>query len=279
MEVHFVSPSYSLSDRLVIADMRWVLEGGLAWTQEDLEKGLGSATLIDSPPVAQKKRIRLELLPLWDVKNQKEERSLGVVSIPLSLLTEMKYFPDMTQYEDADAFKIYLALLRAFVRVGDTRFEIVFDELAQELPTNRQADKSGVAFQVQKALERLNEKYELLKMEKQDPERAKVLLSFPGKSLPAFGVPIAFFDGNYAKELSVQALYAYFIILYRSQMSGDSPVWLGSAQNVENDFPISHDRFQMGVDELRRQNLIEVFPFRLNPGDRHPEYQVGTHVQ
>lgn len=271
VEVHFVSPSYSLSDRLVIADMRWILEGGLAWTADDLEKGLASATVVDSSSLAQKKRIRLELLPLWDVKSLKEQRDSGVVSIPLSLLTEMNYFPAMTQYEDADAFRIYLALLRIFLRVRDLRFDAVFESLGQELPIDRTADNHGVMFQVRQTLERLNEKYGLLKIDKMEPDRATITLSIPGKSLPAVGVPVSFFDGNYVKELPVQALYAYFVILYRSQMSGDSPVWLGSAMNVENDFPISHDRFQLGVDELRRQNLIEIYPFRLNQSDRNPE--------
>jgi len=199
--------------------------------------------------------VRLELLPLWDVQVQKEERKSGAVPIPVYLLTELKYFPSMVQVEDADAFKIYLALLRNFSHTQDVRLTAVFEDLAQELPIDRESDKSGVIFQVMKALERLSEKYGLLKIEKQEPERAGIRFSLSEKNLPAVGVPAAFFEGNYAKELSVYALYAYFVILYRCQTSGDSPVWLGSEINVENDFPIPHDRFRLVARRPRRRSL------------------------
>jgi len=94
----------------------------------------------------------------------------------------------------------------------------------------------------------------------------KIRLELPVKLRPVIPVPTAFFDENYSKDLTARAHYVYLVILYKSALSGESPIWLGSGRNVERDFPITRVDFRLGVNDLRVQNLIEIFPFKLRQG-------------
>ncbi len=95
IEIHFMNPKYRLSDQVVVVDEDKVLEGGPSWTHEDLTEGLGSASLNFSSALAQKKRTRMELLPLWNLKVEKESRTVGELAVPLFLLQDIKYFSGM----------------------------------------------------------------------------------------------------------------------------------------------------------------------------------------
>jgi hypothetical protein len=265
VEVHFINPKYRMHDRVLIFDGEWVVEGGLPWTHEDLEKGLGSATLVRSTQIAEKKRIRLELLPLWDVERLKMERTDGRIAVPLFLLREEKYFPSMIQMDDPDSMKIYLALLRNFYQLHQMQMNVSLEELSREIPADRFFEKDAVMFQVFKSLQRLETQYELIKVEKKESERVHLSLILPPDLEKNVGVPPAFFHENYCKESSASAIYVYLVILHRSQTSGEAPVWLGSSTNIEKDFPLGPENFKVGIDELRRENLIELFPFQLNP--------------
>lgn len=274
VEVHFVDPTYPLTDRLVIADEALVLEGGLAWRKQDLEGALGSATLSHSESLARKKRTRLELLPLWDLEKEKEERSVGVVAAPLYLFQDHKYFPAIVQRDDGDAMKIYFALLRQFFIANQLLQTVTLEELGREIPSDRYFEKSAIEFQALKTLERLQNEYGLITLKKREPNRVDVQMLFPHDLTPAVGIPLAFFHENYAKDLSARAIFSYGVILTRSQSSGQSPVWLGSPHNVEQDFVIERQDFKLGVEDLRRQNLIEVFPFSLREGEGYAAPEV-----
>lgn len=263
VHVHYVNPSYDLQDRLLIVDGRWVLEGGLRWTKKDLESSLGSATLTDSEMLAEKKKIRLELLPLWDVEARRIETKEGVFPVPVYLLREMKYFPGMVTRDDGDAMKIYLTLLRKFFISQNIKLTFLIEELISQIPEDTHFARSEAAWQVIKILERLEQDYGLIKIEQKGPERIEVELILPQSFHPSVSVPIPLFEENYAKQLSVRALYAYLVIRLKAQTSGQSPVWLGSEKNVEQDFPMTREKFRMGVEELARKNLIEVFPFKI----------------
>ncbi len=266
VEIHFVSPSYHLRDRLIIVDGQEILEGGIPWNKKDLEAGLGSGTLIRSAQIAEKKRVRLEFLPLWDVEQHKTKMEGGEVAVPLYLLREMKYFPSMITNDDGDAVKVYLALLRYFYRAQDVYLTVSFEELSREIPAEDYYEKGTVQFQVLKTLERLASDYGLVEITEKASDRYKLRMIFPSSNDAGIRVPLVFFQENYSKQLSSEALFAYFVILYRSQISGESPVWLGSERNVEQDFPMTKEKFRAGVEELREKNLIEVYPFKLQEG-------------
>ncbi len=263
IEMHYVSPSYSLYDRLMIVDHEWVLEGGLRWARQDLEKGLGSATLTRSQELANLKRVRLELLPLWDVQAKKNEITDGGIPVPVYLMRDLKYFPGMTHAEDSDAIRIYLALLRHFYSSNAVRMSLSVEELVDEIPADQHFAAAESAFQVLKTLDRLEKVHELIKLEKKSAERVELTLILPQDLQPAVRVPVPFFQEGYAKQLSANAIFAYLVILLRSQTSGDAPVWLGSEKNVEQDFPLPREKFRQGIEELRRKNLVEVYPFKL----------------
>ncbi len=269
IEAHFVQPGYRLEDQLLIADGARVLESSMPWTKKMFEEGLGSATLIYSEPLAQKKQMRLEMLPLWDVETRRTEMAEGRIPVPLYLMHEMRYFPAMAQKDDGDALKIYLKLLRLFFGSQAVEFTANFADLSQEIPADEFFDEGTVRFQVLKTLKRLAEEYDLIEIIEEEPDQARIRLTLPTGLEPAVAVPPAFFHENFAKQLPPNAIYAYFVILYRSQSSGESPVWLGSGPNVEQDFPMPQERFRTGVQEIRRHNLVEVFPFPVRQGEKY----------
>lgn len=271
IEVHYINPHYAVFDRLMIVDGEWVLEGGLRWTRADLNNGLGSSTLSRSAELANKKRVRLELLPLWDVEVRKQETKEGTVPVPVYLMKDLKYFPGMVSAEDSDALKIYLALLRTFFMQNSVHLTVPLEDLVSEIPADQHFARAEASFQVIKTLERLEKTYELIKLEQKGPERAELTLVMPQDLNPAVNVPLPFFQENYAKQLSSQAILAYLIIRLKAQASGESPVWLGSERNVEQDFPMTREKFRMGATELRKLNLIEVFPFQLEGKYSHLE--------
>lgn len=267
VNVHFVNPEYTLRDRLVMIDQKIVIEGGPPWVHQDMEESLASATVIYSSDLAFAKKKRLDMLPLWDVAMKKEDRNGLRVSVPLFLLKEVRYFPNMASFEDGDAMRIFLALLQKFYEAQNLSFKVSLNELTGELPADRIYDKGSVAFQVLRTLQRLESEYELLEIVSELPDELEIKLLFPKDIRPVIGIHRDLFAEGYTKELSAKAIYAYLVIAYHMQISGESPVWLGTEQNVEQDFPLKAYDFRLGVAELRNLNLIEVFPFSLNQGN------------
>lgn len=277
LKVHFVNPKYHLTDHLVVFDGKFILEGGPPWTSEGFSSALSSATWIVSEEVAEQKRRRLELFPLWNVQMKREARQMGELAIPLFLLKEIDYLPAMIRSEDGDALKIYLALLRVFYETQNVDVTVPFEDLTHVIPADKYYEETAVVFQVFSAIERLAKNYNLLEVVEEGVDRMRVRLKLPTSLSPVVGIPTAFFDENFAKELSPHAIYVYAVILYRSQMSGKAPVWLGSENNIQQDFPISSGYFRSGVAELRELNLIEVYPFFLRQKGNNPTIQKPEH--
>ncbi len=266
IEVHFIQPQYEVDDQVVISDEFYVLEGGPQWTQAALTEGLGSATLVESPSLARKKRTRLELLPLWDFKMKTEAHVGGELPIPLYLLQDVQYFPNMVSTEDGDALRIYLALLENYFQSKSRVLKVSLQDLGSRIPGENSMNAALVVHQVYEALTRLERSYELIQAKKEEPDQMEIELKLPEKLEPSVRVPLAYFHENYVKDLSPRASYAYFIMVYRLQTSGRSPVWVGSDVNVEQDFPFTKENFRLAVKELRRANLVEIFPFSLRQG-------------
>jgi hypothetical protein len=271
IEIHFVNPSYYLRDQLIIIDHKEVLEGGLRWTRDELENRLGSATLMSSEQLAEQKRLRLEFLPLWDVEQKKSEEAAGTVAVPFYLIHELPYFPQMVINDDGDAIKIYLTLLRIFYQVQDVHLSVNYEELGSEIPADQYFEPHAVLFQTVKTLERLEEAYGLIQIEKKESDRARIRMVFPSQKDALIKVPVTFFQEGYSKNLTPPAIFAYLVLCYKTQISGEAPVWLGSERNIEQDFPLSKEKFRNGIMELRQQNLVEVFPFELQEGYRKLE--------
>lgn len=280
IRILFISPSYAVYDRMLIVDKEKVLEGGLPWRRDALEQSLGAATLIHSAVLAQKKVNRLELLPLWNVQIEKARRSDGEVPVPLFLLQDVKYFPAMVRQDDGDALRIYLALLQIYYAAHAPEFNVAFSELIQRIPADRFFEKGAAVYQVIQTLKRLQDEYGLIQIAEENPETMKISLQLPGEVSPVIGVFPAFFSEGFAKDLSPRALFAYLIILYRVQQSGQSPVWVGSGRNIEQDFPLPFPDFSLGIQELRKVNLIEIYPFSLRQGAGYdgPEVQESRYL-
>ncbi len=266
MLLHFVHPKHPIADQVLLFDSELVLEGGPVWTHQGLTEGWGAATLTRSRELASQKRARLELLPLWDLKSERDAHLDGEIPIPLFLIQDVKYFSSMVQSEDGDSLRVYLTLLEKFFKLHSTTFTISMADLKARLPSSDTQDPGSQVYLAYEALRRLGGTYDLAAIKNEDPNQVEINLKLPEKLDPVIRVPEPFFHENYAKSLSPRALVAYFILMYRFQMSGASPVWIGTEANVEQDFPITRDDFRLGVQELRRENLIEVYPFSLRQG-------------
>jgi len=115
--------------------------------------------------MAEKKRMRLEMLPLWNIHVTRQRDELGSLKIPLYLLEDIRYFPNMVIYDDPDAMRVYLQLMEQYFRNENSKFAVNLLEYAAFLPIERYLVEGEAIFHVFSAIERLERDYELIRKE------------------------------------------------------------------------------------------------------------------
>jgi len=121
--IKLISPVRRLHDKLVIVDRRFVVEGSTNWSVAAIADNLESATIIDSPDLAESKLRRIGFFPVWGEEAKKlppaqapEEALFPAghptsIEIPVALLEERRFFPKMITHQRARAMKLYLLFL------------------------------------------------------------------------------------------------------------------------------------------------------------------------
>lgn len=121
--IKLVSPVRRLHDKLVIVDRHFVVEGSTNWSVAAIADNLESATIIESPQLAESKLRRIGFFPIWGEETKKlptaqapEEALFPAgpptsIEIPIALLEERRFFPKMISYQRARALKLYLLFL------------------------------------------------------------------------------------------------------------------------------------------------------------------------
>jgi len=120
-EVYFIPKGRRMHDKVIIVDKRYVVEGSMNWSIVAFKNNFESATLIDSPGLAEEKIARLE--NIYRIQKEKENNGnrermplyldsiIERIEIKKALLEDEKYFSRMLKASDRRVMDLYLILL------------------------------------------------------------------------------------------------------------------------------------------------------------------------
>ncbi|MBU0477778.1 hypothetical protein KKC91_04335 [bacterium] len=171
--IYLASPHYRLHDKLIIVDGMFVVEGSANWSVSALKANYESATIIDSPDLAQEKTIRIRNFLLAGMEGERGDTERidrpkiktelpDTIEIPYVLLEEKKYFPTMRKWGDNRSISAYLLLIRESARIGKNEFFLDLEDFAAELQMPKDWSDTAKRRQVIKTLKKLSTKYELI---------------------------------------------------------------------------------------------------------------------
>ena len=174
-EVYFIPEGRRLHDKVVIVDRRYVIDGSMNWSIIALRNNFESATLIDSPGLAEEKIARLENI----YKTQKEKEDDGKrerkplyldsitsqIEIKKALLEDERYFSGMLKASDHRVMDLYLILTAYSQKLGKDEFFLNLEDAGLGLGLPISWDDEALRRQVIKALRTLEDRYKLIKVE------------------------------------------------------------------------------------------------------------------
>ena len=174
-EVYFIPEGRKLHDKVVIVDRRYVVEGSMNWSIIALRNNFESATLIDSPELAEEKIVRLERI--YQIQKGKEgqgERArtplyvstiIERIEIKKALLEDERYFPGMLKASDRRVMELYLILAAYSQKLDKSEFFLRLEDAALGLGLAASWDDESLRRQVIKALRTLEDRYNLIEVE------------------------------------------------------------------------------------------------------------------
>jgi len=172
-KIYLASPHHMLHDKLIIIDQRYVVEGSTNWSVSALKANYESATIIDSPDLAQAKTIRLRNILLKGMEGDKGAADRidrpkvisplpETIEIPHVLLEEKGYFPTMRRRGDNRTISAYLLLMAESARIGKNEFFLDLEDFATLLKMPEDSSDTARRRQVIKTLRKLTSKYDLV---------------------------------------------------------------------------------------------------------------------
>jgi hypothetical protein len=258
LEIFYVDPKFRLHDKLMVIDRKTVIDGSMNWTREALLRNFESVSVIESPVLAEAKIKRLESLPLMkDVLR----KAAAVETFPFPLLTlkEAEMFPAALEEKEPRTLALYLALLREKERIGQDSFTFPLEEWSEKLRFKKRLLGWKLQHDMKRHLGFLKERYALLDW--QETEKGQIQISLnPVVFEESIAVPRPLVDAGYLKTLSAKTLFVYLIVLYKAQIETNVPIWLGSLDAVAAEFHTNRTTLIQALTELKRANLIEIFP-------------------
>lgn len=199
--IKLISPVRRLHDKLLIVDRRFVVEGSTNWSVSALTDNFESATIIESPELAEAKLKRIGFFPIWgeEVKKLPVPRRIVYETFPLFpvgpptslevpavLIEKRKYFPKMIHFQRERALKLYLLLLFVAKARGALRFQFSPEAAGEFLGILPGQDRSAVRRQIIRVLRDLQNLDGLLKAEFLHARETRIELYLP--SGPIFTV-------------------------------------------------------------------------------------------
>lgn len=197
--VHLLAPHRRLHDKLIVVDSRYVVDGSTNWSISALRDNYESATLIDSPGLAEVKLARLKTLELGELKTEVEihapvyaEELPSKVNVPALLVTDKRYLQLMVSRSDERVMELYLLLLASQEKMGDAEVFIDLESMALSLGLPRDWDDTSLRRQAIKSLKRLENSYGLVEVTFFHSKDARVRLTeIAGERFPVDGAVFA----------------------------------------------------------------------------------------
>ncbi|MBI4115983.1 MAG: hypothetical protein HY447_05375 [Candidatus Omnitrophica bacterium] len=221
-KVRLASPVRMLHDKLIVVDRRFVVEGSMNWSVSAIANNLESATLIDSPQLAEAKLKRIGFFPIWGEEEKKLPKGREAlfpagppssIDIPVALIEARKYFPKMIHYQRQRAMKIYLLFLYLAQAKGSTKFSFSPELVGEYLGILKGKDRTSIRRQVIRVLRDLEIIDKLLHVEFRHGKDSYVELFIPPGS--TFTLSSEAFDTG---ELAVLDDNQIFLRLVRARL-------------------------------------------------------------
>jgi len=282
IDVFYDSPKKYTHSKAIVIDSETVILGSSNWTESSLHKNTETSVLIRSKGLAK------ELLEEFN-KIERFKRAVGgpeaeqpPVPVSWKFLEDPKLGGKMITTQDERGFDLYLLLLRQFDGNPQSAITLDYDKTAKALGLYERMDRTAYRRQITKCLRRLQKKYNLIKVE---PEYSKdalvILLSYDNPAVSYsypkewyFNLPDAFFGYGWNKKLTFSAKYCYLINLAYAEISDARPWWFSSRDILTERFHIGKTAMSEGMQELRRQNIIDMKYSDLNANE--PSNRLAT---
>ena len=250
--------------KAIVIDKEIVVMGSANWSENAFNKNIETNVLIRSEELANEIVAYFEKIKIDEKANQPILKN----SIPISweFLENPKLAGRMLTKRDERAFDIYLLLLREFD--GNAKSEIIldYDEIADNLGLLDKMTKTDYRRQIIKSLRKLEDTYCLIKYEPEYGKNAVVTLLnydnideiYKAPKEWYFQVPDNFWEYGWSRKLSMRAKFCYLINLAYVSISNAKPWWFSSGDVLSERFNVSKWVISKGMQELRRENLIDV---------------------
>ncbi|MBU4140429.1 MAG: hypothetical protein KKA80_00855 [Candidatus Omnitrophica bacterium] len=254
--IHLMPPNFRLHDKLIVVDDRYVVEASTNWSISALRDNFESATLIDSPSLAEIKLSRLKAFPLTPGKPQPKpkqpHRALYIENLPANitvskpLLTDKIYLPRMLTRQDSRSMDLYLLLLAHSQTIGREGFFIDMEAMATSLGMPASWSDSALRRQVIRSLKKLKDNYHLINVRFFHSKDAWVeLVHIPADT---FIVSSEIIKPNSEKKISMRLK---FLLLVKTLLeSQGEDIHSISSQDIANRFHIHRTTISEAFKEL-----------------------------
>lgn len=250
--VHFIPYHHRLHDKLVIVDSRFVVEASTNWSISALRNNYESATLIDSPELANIKLVRLKSIVLpKDEPFEENKRELYTEGLPVDvslsclLIEDRRYLPKMLSRQAERTINLYLLLVAYGQSVEKTGFFIDMGAMGLSLGLPESLSNASLRRQVIKSLRGLKG-YKLINVRFFHNKDAWVeLVDIPGKSFR--------FDSGIIRERTLTTRAKFYLITKALIESQGGDIDTMSSSELGNRFYLARSTFSKARKDLSRR--------------------------
>jgi len=260
VEVAFDDEATLTHAKVLILDEATVLLGSTNWSEAALTRNREGTVLVRSPALAR------ELIAQFAGAARAEPPvpEGSAIRVPEAFLTEPHHLGWMIYDGNERAFDLYLALLRRTQEQPDAPMILSYPFLAEAIGLT-----PGTGWHqrhpVRRGLARLQH-YGLITYDAprgQDPTIR--LTALPGEAVVT--LPTAYWTWGWDRRLTFGGKVLYLVSRREAAHSPAAPTWFRSQEDLAARYGSARVFIHHGLMDLRRQNLIEVAPDALTPGD------------
>lgn len=249
-------------DKLIIVDSRFVVEASSNWSVSALKNNFESATLIDSPQLAQVKLKRVRGIPLEGESFRNTQKlhvpkRIGIigkeesVEFKKALLEDRNLFPRMVKARANRSMDTYLLLtaessIRQSQEKGNDLMTISLEDIAFTLKMPEEWSRSAKRRQVIRTLRKLKNRYKLIDFSLKHGKDARIeLVDLQGDT---FSVNSIFFEGDSLIERSASG---HFVLLIEELLKNEGKALDSfSLEDLTRRFHVKKWGLQSGLKEI-----------------------------
>ena len=245
IDVAFDTPLSLMHSKAIVIDGKVCIVGSTNWSRAAIIANHEVAVLIESRKLATELTAGFEKIgrgraPPVNVREQKG------LSIPHSLLTAGAPLSRMVTDRADYAFDLYLLLLKTSQETKTRTVPFDGDVLKKALGCGN----------IRRPRLRLVERYQAIAYDKK--VQRITLLPREETDTATFVLPDGYWRYALSQRLSLRARFMYLVALAEAARSTRAPFWFRSQKDLAEIYGISDYTVSLGLQELERENIIEI---------------------